>query len=222
MRPGGYTRVHRLPPRYGDMAPQAILELIDGKRDMQWCMTARKVARSQLLGTKWLSESTRNAMYQLLQFRGEEGGKEFDEEIERQKKLLMREDKLYDALQKRKQTKTLRDIQDRIDERARYTTSIHNRKAIRKLEESYEEKKQRDAYVSQEELRAEREKEIARRKGEKTPENQKDVIPLEKSKEQLRKERRKARREEKARATEGKEPVAEKKDQTPEKQITEH
>ncbi|OLL23407.1 54S ribosomal protein L8, mitochondrial [Neolecta irregularis DAH-3] len=49
-RPGGYTRVLRLPPRYGDNAPQAILELVDGPRDMLYTMTAMAIARANNKG----------------------------------------------------------------------------------------------------------------------------------------------------------------------------
>jgi len=153
-RPGGYTRVHRLPPRYGDMAPQAILELVDGTRDMQFSMTARRVARSSILATKWLSESTKNAMHRIIQFR-ENGAKEFDEEVERQKALLLKEDKIYEAWKKSKEDRSLRDIENRIDERALYTTSRHNRRRWKTMDQQHEEKKRRDAYVSEEEKKAE-------------------------------------------------------------------
>jgi ribosomal protein L17 len=49
-RTGGYTRVLRLENRMGDNAPQAILELVDGKRDMKFAMTARVVARLEKQG----------------------------------------------------------------------------------------------------------------------------------------------------------------------------
>jgi Ribosomal protein L17 len=162
-RPGGYTRVHRLPPRYGDMAPQAILELVDGTRDMQFSMTARRVARSSVLGTKWLSESAKNAMHRIIQFR-ENGVKEFDDEVERQKALLLKEDKIYEAWWKSKEDRSLRDIEDRIDERALYTTSRHNRRRWRAMDRQHEEKKRRDAYVSEEEKKAEYEENLVRYK----------------------------------------------------------
>src|SRR5271169_1505184 len=157
-RPGGYTRIHRLPPRYGDMAPLAILELVDSKRDMHFCMTARRVARSQILGTKWLSQSTRDDMFQIFQFKGKNTVQDFDKEVERQKAILLREDKVYEGYRRRKQEKSLEEIKKRIDERLLWTTSIHNRKARRKLEKEGEEKRRRDAHVSEEELKAEEKK----------------------------------------------------------------
>ncbi|KAI9798939.1 MAG: hypothetical protein M1825_004952 [Sarcosagium campestre] len=44
-RPGGYTRVLRVEPKKDDQAASAILELIDGPRDMRFTMTARTLAR---------------------------------------------------------------------------------------------------------------------------------------------------------------------------------
>jgi large subunit ribosomal protein L17 len=46
-RTGGYTRVLRLENRLGDNAPQSILELVGGTRDMRQAITARVVARLQ-------------------------------------------------------------------------------------------------------------------------------------------------------------------------------
>jgi large subunit ribosomal protein L17 len=42
-RCGGYTRIHRFGHRPGDNAPHAILEMVDGPRDLRFEMTARAV-----------------------------------------------------------------------------------------------------------------------------------------------------------------------------------
>lgn len=44
-RPGGYTRIHKYGHRPGDNAPSAIVELVDGPRDIRFEMTARAVGR---------------------------------------------------------------------------------------------------------------------------------------------------------------------------------
>ncbi|KAL8694716.1 MAG: hypothetical protein Q9218_000642 [Villophora microphyllina] len=48
-RPGGYTRVLRIEPlnKHFDQAPSAILELVDGPRDMRFAMTAKTLARER-------------------------------------------------------------------------------------------------------------------------------------------------------------------------------
>ncbi|KAI9886780.1 MAG: hypothetical protein M1823_001423 [Watsoniomyces obsoletus] len=46
-RPGGYTRVLRIEPLKPDQAPSAILELVDGPKDMRFAMTARTLARER-------------------------------------------------------------------------------------------------------------------------------------------------------------------------------
>jgi hypothetical protein len=43
-RPGGYTRVLRIEPIKEDQAASAILELVDGPKDMRFAMTAKTVA----------------------------------------------------------------------------------------------------------------------------------------------------------------------------------
>jgi ribosomal protein L17 len=43
-RPGGYTRVLRIEPEKEDQAPSAILELVDGPKDMRLALTARTIA----------------------------------------------------------------------------------------------------------------------------------------------------------------------------------
>ena len=48
-RPGGYTRVLRIEPinRHNDQAPSAILELVDGPKDMRFAMTAKTLIRER-------------------------------------------------------------------------------------------------------------------------------------------------------------------------------
>jgi large subunit ribosomal protein L17 len=46
-RPGGYTRVLRIEPIKEDQAPSAILELVDGPKDMRFAMTAKTLARER-------------------------------------------------------------------------------------------------------------------------------------------------------------------------------
>jgi len=43
-RKGGYTRLLQVPARRGDNAPQAILELVNGTREMRLAVTARAIA----------------------------------------------------------------------------------------------------------------------------------------------------------------------------------
>lgn len=50
-RPGGYTRVLRIEPIKEDQAPSAILELVDGPKDIRWAMTARTLASERRQGT---------------------------------------------------------------------------------------------------------------------------------------------------------------------------
>lgn len=49
-RQGGYTRVLRLGPRQRDSAEEAVLSLVDGKRDVRFFQTAMVVARDRMMG----------------------------------------------------------------------------------------------------------------------------------------------------------------------------
>ena len=69
-RPGGYTRVLRIEPLKEDQAESAILELVDGPRDMRFAMTAKTLAR--LPPTKLLNDLTAKNVKRVTQFR--EGG----------------------------------------------------------------------------------------------------------------------------------------------------
>lgn len=43
-RPGGYTRVLRIEPLKEDQSPSAVLELVDGPKDMRFALTAKTIA----------------------------------------------------------------------------------------------------------------------------------------------------------------------------------
>lgn len=68
-RPGGYTRVLRVEPKKADQAPSAILELVDGPKDMRFAMTARTVARNRAQGFDTLNETTTLNVKKVTQFR---------------------------------------------------------------------------------------------------------------------------------------------------------
>ncbi|OJJ49579.1 hypothetical protein ASPZODRAFT_57855 [Penicilliopsis zonata CBS 506.65] len=68
-RPGGYTRVLRVEPKKDDQAPSAILELVDGPKDMRFNMTARAVARQRSKGFETLNELTVTNVRKVTQFR---------------------------------------------------------------------------------------------------------------------------------------------------------
>ncbi|GFZ44989.1 hypothetical protein JCM24511_02715 [Saitozyma sp. JCM 24511] len=89
-RPGGYTRIHKFGRRPGDNAPHAIVELVDGPRDLRFEMVARAVGREsaqagvalegaagaeELEGV--LRERTKLGLDKVLRYRGEAGRKNF-------------------------------------------------------------------------------------------------------------------------------------------------
>ncbi|KAL4759622.1 mitochondrial 54S ribosomal protein bL17m [Aspergillus foveolatus] len=68
-RPGGYTRVLRVEPKKDDQAPSAILELVDGPKDMRFALTAKAVARRRSQGLETLNELTLLNVRKVTQFR---------------------------------------------------------------------------------------------------------------------------------------------------------
>ncbi|VVT58620.1 mitochondrial 54S ribosomal protein bL17m [Magnusiomyces paraingens] len=78
-RAGGYTRVLKLEPRLGDNAPQSILELVDGKRDMKFALTARAVARLEAQG-QVLDKKTKESVKKIYRSRPN-GEEEFQKEV---------------------------------------------------------------------------------------------------------------------------------------------
>ncbi|KAI9876718.1 MAG: hypothetical protein M1830_005873 [Pleopsidium flavum] len=61
-RPGGYTRVLRIEPLKQDQAPSAILELVDGPKDMRFAMTARTLAYQRREGRDVNDVTAKNIM----------------------------------------------------------------------------------------------------------------------------------------------------------------
>lgn len=96
-RPGGYTRVLRTEPKSTyDQAPSAILEFVDGPKDMRFHMTAARVAKDHLLGQRPNKLTLLNRK-KVTQFRGATGtpkkkatGKqEFNDMVERMKTMKL-------------------------------------------------------------------------------------------------------------------------------------
>jgi hypothetical protein len=67
-RPGGYTRVLLIEPLKSDQAPSAILELVDGPKDMRFAMTARTIATTRKVGRP-LSEMTERNIEKVTRYR---------------------------------------------------------------------------------------------------------------------------------------------------------
>ncbi|KAF3907287.1 hypothetical protein ABW20_dc0110480 [Dactylellina cionopaga] len=67
-RDGGFTRVLHIESYKGDAAPSAILELVDGPKDMRFALTAKAVARNAYEGTA-IHPFTRKNMEKVTRFR---------------------------------------------------------------------------------------------------------------------------------------------------------
>jgi large subunit ribosomal protein L17 len=80
-RPGGYTRIHKFGRRQGDNAPHAVLELVDGPRDLKFEMAAR--------ATGWdvLSNRLKTRSARALVQEGVDGAQEIEQTIEREREL---------------------------------------------------------------------------------------------------------------------------------------
>ena len=88
-RPGGYTRVLRTEPKKDDQAQSAVLELVDGPKDMRFAMTAAVVARDRALGREH-SELTQRNRSKVTRFR-KHGDAAFEAMVERTQRLRLSE-----------------------------------------------------------------------------------------------------------------------------------
>ena len=86
-RPGGYTRVLRTEPKNTyDQAPSAILEFVDGPKDMRYHMTAAAIAKDTLTGQTPTKVTLLNKK-KVLQFRGANAKQDFNKMVERMKAM---------------------------------------------------------------------------------------------------------------------------------------
>lgn len=92
-RPGGYTRVLRIEPLKPDQAPSAILELVDGPKDIRFAMTAKALVKQREDGTG-MNEITAVNLRKVTRFR--EGGEDALEaevlRLEREQRRVHREE----------------------------------------------------------------------------------------------------------------------------------
>ncbi|KAL2876052.1 54S ribosomal protein L8, mitochondrial [Colletotrichum sp. CLE4] len=90
-RPGGYTRVLRTEPRSTyDQAPSAILELVDGPRDVRFMMTAKAVANDKDNGHR-STDLTKKNVAKVTRYR-QDGKTAFDEMVASFRLLRARSD----------------------------------------------------------------------------------------------------------------------------------
>ncbi|KAI1824576.1 ribosomal protein L17 [Xylaria intraflava] len=82
-RPGGYTRVLRTEPKSKyDQGDSAILEFVDGPKDIRFAMTAAAVARDKALGRSSRELTVKNRT-KVLRYRGADGTKLFNDMVEK-------------------------------------------------------------------------------------------------------------------------------------------
>lgn len=86
-RPGGYTRVLRIEPLKEDQAESAILELVDGPRDLRFAMTAKALAR--LPDNAAFDQRTAEGVKKAIQFR-KDGTERLQEMVQRMREEMER------------------------------------------------------------------------------------------------------------------------------------
>jgi ribosomal protein L17 len=105
-RPGGYTRVLRIEPEKEDQAPSAILELVDGPKDMRLALTARTIAFGQNKAKEEnrdfeITDMTAHNIMKVTKFR-ESGEQDLHDMVERFKELDKKGDQGVEKIKKRR------------------------------------------------------------------------------------------------------------------------
>ncbi|BFZ55084.1 54S ribosomal protein L8, mitochondrial [Savitreella phatthalungensis] len=86
-RPGGYTRVLRLPARKGDKARQAVLSFCDGPKDVRFDVTAAAIAQSRISGKELTPLTLKNAA-KVVRYRGDAGKEVLEAAVKREETRL--------------------------------------------------------------------------------------------------------------------------------------
>lgn len=89
-RDGGYTRLLHLEPRMWDSAPMAVLEMVGGKKDLRFYLTAKAIARAESIGKPVLDKATilnRNKIHSNI----ENGAELLREKVELMKRVYFSE-----------------------------------------------------------------------------------------------------------------------------------
>ncbi|KAK5021013.1 54S ribosomal protein L8, mitochondrial, partial [Cryomyces antarcticus] len=99
-RPGGYTRVLRIEPIKEDQASSAILELVDGPKDMRFAMTARTIARTRVEGKK-INDITASNIAKVTRYR-EEGEGDLERMVSKFEGMLKEGEKGVEEVRQKK------------------------------------------------------------------------------------------------------------------------
>ncbi|CCO31267.1 50S ribosomal protein L17 [Rhizoctonia solani AG-1 IB] len=103
-RPGGYTRILKYGHRPGDHAPKAILQLVDGPRDLRIQMAGRAVGKETASSFavnepgRGLRERTKWAVDKALKFSREEGKKRLEAVAQEHANKLLAEPRAFSGL----------------------------------------------------------------------------------------------------------------------------
>ena len=99
-RPGGYTRVLRIEPHKDDQAPSAILELVDGPRDMRFAITAKAMLKERDSDTGLRDYTLRN-IRKVTRYRAN-GEQELEDMADRLARMEISEERRQKGILKRK------------------------------------------------------------------------------------------------------------------------
>ncbi|RMY82432.1 hypothetical protein D0864_08061, partial [Hortaea werneckii] len=99
-RPGGYTRVLRIEPVKEDQAPSAILELVDGPKDMRFAITAKTIAAAREKGHQ-INDMTAANIAKVTKFR-KNADTELEDMVEKFERLAAEGDEGVEEVKKKK------------------------------------------------------------------------------------------------------------------------